>query len=88
MMVANGSWPHERCRHVKTQTNWLAAVSRIVIGAGLSLTNAQTGQAHDWYPIECCHGMDCAPVEKIETLAPLSAVRLPRWSSLQDMGLS
>ena len=22
--------------------------------------------AHDWYPLECCHGMDCAPVEKVE----------------------
>jgi hypothetical protein len=62
-----------RCRHVKAQTNWLAAVPRIVVGAGHSLTHAQTGQAQDWYPIECCHGMDCAPVEKIETLVPLSA---------------
>lgn len=22
--------------------------------------------AHDWYPIECCQGMDCAPVEHAE----------------------
>jgi hypothetical protein len=24
--------------------------------------------AHDWYPMECCHAMDCAPVEKVEML--------------------
>lgn len=24
--------------------------------------------AHDWYPIECCSGLDCAPVEKAEIL--------------------
>lgn len=22
-------------------------------------------RAHDWYPIECCSGYDCAPVEKM-----------------------
>jgi hypothetical protein len=25
--------------------------------------------AHDWYPRECCHDVDCAPVERAETLA-------------------
>jgi hypothetical protein len=24
--------------------------------------------AHDWYPRECCSGLDCAPVEKVEML--------------------
>jgi hypothetical protein len=24
--------------------------------------------AHDWYPIECCHAMDCAPVDHVRTL--------------------
>lgn len=28
--------------------------------------------AHEWYPMECCHGRDCAPVESVETLAPAS----------------
>lgn len=28
--------------------------------------------AHEWYPTECCHGRDCAPVESVETLAPAS----------------
>jgi hypothetical protein len=22
--------------------------------------------AHDWYPMECCHEMDCAPVDHAE----------------------
>ena len=31
---------------------------------------ATPAAAHDWYPIECCHAMDCAPVEKVEILSP------------------
>lgn len=34
------------------------------------LAVATPASAHDWYPIECCHGMDCAPVEKVEILSP------------------
>ena len=26
--------------------------------------------AHDWYPLECCNHMDCAPVESIVRLVP------------------
>ena len=26
--------------------------------------------AHDWYPHECCHGMDCAPVDRVEPSGP------------------
>jgi len=28
-----------------------------------------TARAHDWYPMECCHGMDCAPVENVGTIS-------------------
>ena len=31
---------------------------------------ATPAAAHDWYPIECCSSMDCAPVEKVEILSP------------------
>ena len=24
--------------------------------------------AHDWYPIECCHALDCAAVQKVEMM--------------------
>jgi hypothetical protein len=32
------------------------------------LALATPAAAHDWYPMECCHAMDCAPVEKVEML--------------------
>lgn len=32
------------------------------------LAVAAPAAAHDWYPMECCHGMDCAAVEKVEIL--------------------
>jgi hypothetical protein len=32
------------------------------------LAAATPAAAHDWYPMECCHQMDCAPVEKVEML--------------------
>ncbi len=35
------------------------------------LVAATPAVAHDWYPIECCHALDCAVVEKVEmTPAP------------------
>jgi hypothetical protein len=30
------------------------------------LLMATPAVAHDWYPLECCHHMDCAPVDKVE----------------------
>jgi hypothetical protein len=36
-----------------------------------------TANAHDWYPMECCHGMDCAIVDKVEVLTPVSAIAPP-----------
>src|SRR5258705_10860660 len=32
------------------------------------LAAATPAAAHDWYPMECCHAMDCAAVEKVEML--------------------
>jgi hypothetical protein len=32
------------------------------------LVTATPAAAHEWYPIECCHGMDCAAAEKVEML--------------------
>jgi hypothetical protein len=36
---------------------WLLAVLLAV---------ATPAAAHDWYPMECCHEMDCAPVDHAE----------------------
>jgi hypothetical protein len=33
------------------------------------VASAAPAAAHDWYPLECCHAMDCAPVEQVEVLA-------------------
>jgi hypothetical protein len=33
--------------------------------------------AHDWYPLECCHGMDCAPVLGVGTLPAVDAGSSP-----------
>jgi hypothetical protein len=33
-----------------------------------ALAVATPAAAHDWYPMECCHAMDCAPVDKVEML--------------------
>ena len=32
---------------------------------------AAVAQAHSWYPPECCHDRDCAPVEKVTWLVPV-----------------
>jgi hypothetical protein len=32
------------------------------------LLAATPAAAHDWYPLECCHAMDCAQVEKVEMM--------------------
>lgn len=47
-------------------------MARAWIFAGLLLA-ATAAVAHDWYPIECCSGMDCAPVEKVEIVSMQSA---------------
>jgi hypothetical protein len=33
-------------------------------------TLSSPAASHDWYPIECCHSMDCAPVENISQFVP------------------
>jgi len=46
---------------------------KLVILAGVALSSCQVYptprlSAHDWYPPECCHKYDCAPVTKIEVV--------------------
>jgi hypothetical protein len=46
----------------------------LFIGATITLwVGIRSADAHDWYPMECCHGMDCAIVDKVEVLTPVSA---------------
>jgi hypothetical protein len=37
------------------------------IGPGIAAPQAQ---AHDWYPMECCHATDCAPVDSTTYIVP------------------
>ena len=46
--------------------------SSTLLAMALSLAIQSPTIAHEWYPMECCHGRDCAPVESVETLAPAS----------------
>ena len=45
-------------------------IRRWLLAALFAAAMTTTAAAHDWYPIECCSGMDCAPVEKVEILSP------------------
>ena len=33
--------------------------------------------AHEWYPLECCQGTDCAPVLSVQTLPPVDSAAPP-----------
>jgi hypothetical protein len=46
--------------------------SSMLLAIAPSLAIQSPAIAHEWYPMECCHGRDCAPVESVETLAPAS----------------
>jgi hypothetical protein len=50
---------------------WKCASSSL-LAITLSLGIQSPAIAHEWYPMECCHGQDCAPVESVQTLAPAS----------------
>src|SRR5262245_45901616 len=38
----------------------ISSVFAVIASCGLS-----PAKAHDWYPHECCHGGDCAPVDSV-----------------------
>ena len=54
-----------------------------MLGAALPLN----APAHDWYPPECCHELDCAPVERVETMAD-GALRLTSKVGTTDVPAS
>jgi hypothetical protein len=49
------------------------------------LLAATPAAAHDWYPMECCHEMDCAPVEHSE-MVPTPATADPKGGVATDPG--
>jgi hypothetical protein len=50
--------------------DWRAILLTIVSAAALCWAGVGIAQAHDWYPIECCHATDCAPVESVSQFVP------------------
>lgn len=46
-------------------SNWLSPA----LVAGFVVLATQKTWAHDWYPFECCHEHDCAPVDDIVKLS-------------------
>ena len=52
-----------------------------------ALAAATPAAAHDWYPMECCSSMDCAPVEKVEMLpGPAIASMLSTPAQADSLG--
>ena len=49
-----------------------------VLTAGSGLIWQEAALAHDWYPIECCHQADCAPVHSVVPIAPTRLGGSPR----------
>jgi hypothetical protein len=47
----------------------VAVLCAMVTAAGALAAAAPTARAHDWYPIECCHATDCAPVDAVREVA-------------------
>jgi hypothetical protein len=51
------------------------------------LAAATPAAAHDWYPMECCSGLDCAPVEKVEIVQPPAVASfLPNPANASTVG--
>src|SRR6266849_4887774 len=55
------SWP-VRCVRSMEITMRRASIAAVLLAIGI-LPIAQSARAHEWYPLECCHAMDCAEVE-------------------------
>ena len=54
-----------------TRTSAMDHPVKSVAAAGLVLgLTFAFAQAHSWYPPECCHDVDCAPVESISKVQP------------------
>lgn len=52
---------------------------KLVLAGLLCVIGATNAASHDWYPIECCSGYDCAPVEHVENTG--RSVNLPGASA-------
>jgi hypothetical protein len=49
---------------------WLLTLLLFVAALVAYTSGMGSARAHDWYPIECCHAIDCAPVESVGQIVP------------------
>jgi hypothetical protein len=56
--LLGGSKPHVG---TKLHMASISSVFAVIASCGL----LSPAKAHDWYPHECCHGGDCAPVDNV-----------------------
>jgi hypothetical protein len=47
----------------------MRALFGCLLMTAMALAISKDLHAHDWYPHECCHGDDCAPVDNVAKLA-------------------
>ena len=57
----------------------------LMLGASV-LDLAAPAAAHEWYPAECCHAKDCAPVESWAFAQTVQALSLPQISATTKHG--
>src|SRR5436190_9287262 len=48
----------------RQRSGWSALIARFSLPAGIAALSLPAA-SHDWYPMECCSGTDCAVVEQV-----------------------
>lgn len=60
-------------RGLRMARDFVVGTIAIVLAMVFVLLMIAVANAHDWYPPECCHNQDCAPVDSVETLPATTA---------------
>ena len=60
IMLLGGAKPCVGMKYLLLYMISISSVFAFIASCGLS-----PAKAHDWYPHECCHGGDCAPVDNV-----------------------
>jgi hypothetical protein len=50
--------------------DWRAILISALTTAAAFWVGVGAVRAHDWYPVECCHSIDCAPVDSVGQIVP------------------
>ena len=54
----------------EVRRTWLPTLLLLVTALVACTSGVGSARAHDWYPIECCHAVDCAPVDSVGQIVP------------------